>query len=255
MLLDAWQAAPPGSGALRIAGDGPLRREVEDRAKAGHNVQYLGILRPEQVSDEVTCACAVVVPSLWHETFGMGVIDAFDTGVRSSRPAWGISERSWTTASATIASTTEGLAEAIIQARIPEIAQPKGASARRRYESDYSPDRACCWIGERLPRGGSGAVEVLNRRGLRGLPLAVRGDHEADGRTPRARHQRCDRRDRSAHAHRHVVIELRGVVRQRDRVRDAPFGVRPCAIVICERDAEPHPPKRRRRRERCPQRR
>jgi len=66
-LLDAWRQVPPGL-SLHIAGDGPLRSLVEDRARTDPSIRYLGWLdSPERVLELMGGADAVMVPSQWYE--------------------------------------------------------------------------------------------------------------------------------------------------------------------------------------------
>lgn len=78
-LLQAWghlkRAIP-----LKIAGDGPLRREVEKRVKTLGDAELLGHLRSDFVQDLIGRAVLVIVPSECYETFGRVVIEAFSKG-------------------------------------------------------------------------------------------------------------------------------------------------------------------------------
>ena len=77
LLLDAWSRHPVGAlGELRIAGDGPLRGEVEAAAAARPDVRYLGRLAPGEVPGAMRAAAAVVIPSTWDEVCPMVAIEA-----------------------------------------------------------------------------------------------------------------------------------------------------------------------------------
>ena len=78
-LLGAWGTIA-GRVPLKIVGDGPLRDLVVESANRMRNVQYLGALAHGEVVDLMKDAVAVVVPSLWYETFGLVVAEAFATG-------------------------------------------------------------------------------------------------------------------------------------------------------------------------------
>jgi glycosyltransferase involved in cell wall biosynthesis len=66
-LLDAWRQVPAGL-QLRIAGDGPLRGLVEERAAKDPSIEYLGWLDSSQrVAELMGGADAVLVPSEWYE--------------------------------------------------------------------------------------------------------------------------------------------------------------------------------------------
>lgn len=58
---------------LRVAGEGPEAGLLD----GANNVTRLGSLPGEQVCREMGRAAALVVPSIWYETFGLVVIEAF----------------------------------------------------------------------------------------------------------------------------------------------------------------------------------
>lgn len=66
---------------FRLAGDGPLRAEMEARAVRMPNVRVLGRLSPSRVGEEMAAATAVVVPSRCLETFGLSAAEALMRGV------------------------------------------------------------------------------------------------------------------------------------------------------------------------------
>lgn len=61
---------------LRVAGDGPEAAVLDGVA----GVTKLGRLVVEDVRQEMNAATALVVPSIWYETFGLVVIEAFACG-------------------------------------------------------------------------------------------------------------------------------------------------------------------------------
>jgi len=62
-----------------IAGDGPLKNELEDNAP--ENVTFAGWLNQTQLSDLYQKARLAVVPSTWLEPFGLVVTDAMSNGL------------------------------------------------------------------------------------------------------------------------------------------------------------------------------
>lgn len=69
----------PGTRFL-IAGDGPGRADLEAQADGLENVQFLGFVSQEGISDLIRGARLVVVPSEWPEPFGMVVLETWREG-------------------------------------------------------------------------------------------------------------------------------------------------------------------------------
>jgi glycosyltransferase involved in cell wall biosynthesis len=65
---------------LRIAGSGAYESDLRRAASNVSNVHFEGRLDPAQLAALFRGACAVVVPSLVHETFGYVVLEAFAEG-------------------------------------------------------------------------------------------------------------------------------------------------------------------------------
>jgi glycosyltransferase involved in cell wall biosynthesis len=66
---------------LKIAGMGPLSSMVESYVRQYENIEYLGQQSREQIDTLLQKAEAVIFPSVWYETFGMIVVEAFAKGV------------------------------------------------------------------------------------------------------------------------------------------------------------------------------
>jgi len=81
ILLRAWAQLPQGY-ALKIVGDGPERANLEAEARrlALSNVEFRGRLSRDESIDAMRCARFLVVPSLWYETFGLCIAEAFSCG-------------------------------------------------------------------------------------------------------------------------------------------------------------------------------
>ena len=80
-LIEAWQRLP-SAVPLVVAGDGPMRHELEIAVakKQIRGVQFAGRLGRNEVHDAMKKAAFVVVPSAWHEPFGLVVAEAFACG-------------------------------------------------------------------------------------------------------------------------------------------------------------------------------
>lgn len=66
---------------LRIVGAGPLEALVQQYCGLYPNITYLGRRTKEEVRDLLDHSIALIFPSLWYETFGMVVIEAFAQSV------------------------------------------------------------------------------------------------------------------------------------------------------------------------------
>jgi glycosyltransferase involved in cell wall biosynthesis len=66
-LLDAWAVAAPTALRLCIAGDGPLRGLVQQRAEQDSTIEFTGWVDEPAVRALMAGAEAVVVPSEWYE--------------------------------------------------------------------------------------------------------------------------------------------------------------------------------------------
>jgi glycosyltransferase involved in cell wall biosynthesis len=143
LLLEAWAGQPDGAARLRIAGDGPLRAEVEAFARARSDVDVLGPLDRAGVRAALRDASAVVVPSVWADVLPTVILEALAAG----RPVLGtdlggipylVGPAGWT-----VAPTVDGLAGGLATAR-DELADraaatARSAAARHRYETTFHP--------------------------------------------------------------------------------------------------------------------
>ncbi len=78
-LLAAWEMLDRRV-PLKIIGDGPLREKVVAAQRCSDTIQWLGQLPHDQVLAEVGKARMLICPSIWYETFGRTMIEAFATG-------------------------------------------------------------------------------------------------------------------------------------------------------------------------------
>lgn len=79
-LLEAWRNQP--DLPLRIVGDGPLRPWIEEYI--GQNelgqIELVGFVPLQRVLQYLQKALFLVMPSVWYETFGRTIIEAYATG-------------------------------------------------------------------------------------------------------------------------------------------------------------------------------
>jgi glycosyltransferase involved in cell wall biosynthesis len=89
LLIGAWCDARsdlPHGSTLLIAGEGPLRHQLEQAAavrEAGDSVQLLGRVREPELRELYRAADVAVVPSLSHEGFGLVALEAAACGTPS----------------------------------------------------------------------------------------------------------------------------------------------------------------------------
>jgi len=80
LMVEAWKRSEVWRHSrLLVAGSGPLAKLVEDE-DAVYRMTALGLLDHEELLDVVADASVMVVPSVWPEPFGRGVIEAAARG-------------------------------------------------------------------------------------------------------------------------------------------------------------------------------
>ena len=89
ILLEAWRAM--AGYRLIVVGDGP---EMEaSRSIAPPGVEFRGTVEPEEVSELLTGARALVVPTRCNEGGPRSVIEAYSAGVPVIATSWAVSRR------------------------------------------------------------------------------------------------------------------------------------------------------------------
>ncbi|HEX3997173.1 MAG TPA: glycosyltransferase family 4 protein [Pirellulales bacterium] len=81
-LLNAWNrlASQPNGIPLKIVGDGPLASMVRSAAERNPRIEWFGQRSLTEVLAMVGRATMLVMPSIWYETFGRTIIEAYATG-------------------------------------------------------------------------------------------------------------------------------------------------------------------------------
>jgi glycosyltransferase involved in cell wall biosynthesis len=78
-LLEAWRqlgdAVP-----LKIVGDGPLANDVAAAAQCNPSIEWRGACSHAEVLRLLGDARCLVMPSIWYETFGRNIVEAFAKG-------------------------------------------------------------------------------------------------------------------------------------------------------------------------------
>jgi glycosyltransferase involved in cell wall biosynthesis len=132
---------------LKIVGDGILGTELQQRVhQAGldHRIEFLGWQKKSEVVELMRQAQFLVFPSVWYETFGLSLIEAFACSVPviASRLG-GIAEivEDGKTGLLFEAGNGKNLAEKINWAIVhPERMGAMGRMGRSVYESQYTPE-------------------------------------------------------------------------------------------------------------------
>jgi len=81
VLLDAMKLVD-GTCKLLIVGTGPERERLEQRVSAEgiNNIAFLGFKSGIELQQLILKAKATVIPSIWHEVFGLTIIESFSMG-------------------------------------------------------------------------------------------------------------------------------------------------------------------------------
>ena len=143
VLLEAFAKLPY---QLNIIGDGPLKGEVKEYCKSYLNIKYSGFQPKPVILKELSQSSALIFPSIWLETFGLTIIEAFATGT----PVIASNQGS---ASLLIKDGYNGLH--FIPENVPDMQRIItkwsnfskaekdifSANARRSYEENYTPEK------------------------------------------------------------------------------------------------------------------
>lgn len=128
-----------------IAGDGPLKGQVEAAAKKHPNISYLGALSGDQVLQQMRACTALVFPSIWYEGMPMTIIEAFAAGtpVIASRTGAMASMITDGVNGSLFPIGDEVALQRTVQAWHEKSVEEKariGAEARNTYERLYTPE-------------------------------------------------------------------------------------------------------------------
>ncbi|MGH2726906.1 MAG: glycosyltransferase, partial [Actinomycetota bacterium] len=81
LLLEAWKRSGLGrTHTLRIAGDGPDQERIKRASIGMVGVEILGAANTDRVDELMKHSGFVIVPSLWHEPFGLVAVEALARG-------------------------------------------------------------------------------------------------------------------------------------------------------------------------------
>ncbi len=141
MLVDQWRGI---DYPLRIAGSGPLADEL--RSSASSQVELLGHLTGEAIRNEMQRARFLVVPSQWHEVFGMVVVEAFAAGLPVLAARTGalpdLVDDGRTGLLFDAESPADLRQKALLAIERPDLLEDMGRAARRVFVERFSADAA-----------------------------------------------------------------------------------------------------------------
>lgn len=143
LLLEAWCRRPDGElGRLTIAGDGPLRPQVQAVAAQRSDVSFVGLLSPAELRQTMRDAAAVVIPSTCDDVSPVVTLEALGNarpvlGTARGGLPWQIGRGESDPAGWVVAPTAEALSAGLAQAKIE--AHKLTDTARARYESMFAP--------------------------------------------------------------------------------------------------------------------
>lgn len=78
LLLSVFSSCPY---KIKIAGDGPLKEEVQRYSSKYPNIEFLGILNKTAIFTLLQTCSALVFPSVWFEGMPLTIIEAFANGL------------------------------------------------------------------------------------------------------------------------------------------------------------------------------
>ena len=140
-LLKAWAAATDQTRKLLIIGTGPEELNLRAQAANLRSVQFLGQQSREVVDRTMGEAAAVLVPSIWHEPFGLTIIEAYAKGtpvIATNLGGMSSLVKPGVTGELFERGDVRTLAE-LLRTWTPDPALRAGA--RQSYESHYTPSR------------------------------------------------------------------------------------------------------------------
>lgn len=150
LLMAGWdryreEAGEPGLN-LVIAGGGPLEDEVAAWASARPSVEMSGTVSGERCAELISQARAVLLPSVWEETFGLVAVEAMAAGVPPVAAGHGsFVELITPGVDGVLFCPGDPVALALAIAdvdRNPERYEVYGEQARKNYEQRFDPQRS-----------------------------------------------------------------------------------------------------------------
>lgn len=143
-LLEAWRRLE-GRIRLKVIGEGAGAEEVSEAARAGIGVEFEGRRTSEEVVQAMARAKFLVFPSVWYETFGLAIIEAYAVGIpvlASNLGAMSELVHHEQTGLHFRPGDARHLADQVTWAlAYPDAMREMGRKARLEYEAKYTPER------------------------------------------------------------------------------------------------------------------
>lgn len=79
-LINAYQKSGLSMPGLVIAGEGPMRAELENLAQGNSSIKFTGYLSGQQLQDTIRDSLSVVVPSVCYENAPLSILEAMAYG-------------------------------------------------------------------------------------------------------------------------------------------------------------------------------
>jgi glycosyltransferase involved in cell wall biosynthesis len=142
-LVAAFRDYDTGGTRLVVAGDGPLRAEIEAVARQVDRIEYVGRLTRAEVDGRLRRAAGLVVPSIWEENCPMIVLEARVAGtpVIAARGG-GLSELITDGVDGLLCEPADPAAIAVAVRRLADDAAARAAMAaagQQRFRRDHAP--------------------------------------------------------------------------------------------------------------------
>ena len=142
-LIDAWSQCKFDL-SLRIVGNGPLEQELQDLVRRHSHILIEGRRPIGEVYDLMRDAAFLVMPSIWYETFGRTIVEAFAVGTPVIASRLGAMEEivddSVTGLHFTPGDAADLAAKILWAIEHPGEMREMGRRARQVYEQKYTPE-------------------------------------------------------------------------------------------------------------------
>jgi glycosyltransferase involved in cell wall biosynthesis len=150
LLMAGWDRYRQNSGEpglnLVIVGGGPLEDEVAAWASARPSVEMTGTVSGDRCAELISRARAILLPSVWEETFGLVAVEAMAAGVPPIAAGHGsFTELITPGVDGVLFAPGDPAALALAIADVeknPEQYEVYGDQARKTYEERFDPERS-----------------------------------------------------------------------------------------------------------------